>query len=55
MNHQLGQTWSIAGYIYISGLKQDDVLKFNFLTVLWLPSQSDLGVYKLDCFRMKLN
>lgn len=55
MNHHLDQTWSPTGYVYISGLKQEDVLKINFLTVLWLLSQCDLGVYKLDSFWMKLN
>lgn len=54
MNHHLGQTWSLAEYVCI-GLEQEDVLKINFLTVLWLPSQCDLGVYKLDSFWMKLN
>lgn len=37
MNHDLGQTWSLAEYVCI-GLEQEDVLKINFLTVLWLPS-----------------
>lgn len=54
MNHHLSQTWNLAEYVCI-GLEQEDVLKINFLTVLWLPSQCDLGVYKLDSFWMKLN
>lgn len=55
MNHHLGQTWGITRYIYISGLEQEEVWKINFLTVFWLPSQCDFGLYKLDSFSMKLN
>lgn len=55
LNHHLGQTWSLTGYVYIGGLEQEGVLNINFLTVLWLPLQCDLGVNKLDSFWMKLN
>lgn len=55
LNHHLGQTWSLTGYVCIKGLEQESVLNINFLTVLWLPLQCDLGVNKLDSFWMKLN
>lgn len=55
MTYQFGQTWSITGFVYIIGLEQKHVFKISILTMLWLPSQCNLGVYKLDSFWKKLN